>query len=370
MALTVSNQRVPMLGSYTKDDCQFLLKPIQTDFCTVADKEQLIQSGQRHYSEMIHQEAAPTTEYTELFLSMMEQYRQQLADEVMLLAALIAERRQGDICLVSLARAGTPVGVLLQRALTRHFDRKSTHYSISIIRDRGIDTNALDYILDTGHSPESLVFVDGWTAKGVITRELHQSVTDYNERHGVTISKELFVISDIGGSADVAATYADYTIPSALMNSTVSGLISRSILNDQIGKNDFHGCVRYDHLQHADRSVWFVDNISDCFSKQQYAAPVTIPRKERQHITRHFLKFVQSHYQVGDINRIKPGIAEATRVMLRRVPDILLVQNKYSKDVAHLIRLCNEKQVTLIELADMPFGACAIIKDVLQEKVA
>ena len=33
------------------------------------------------------------------------------------------------------------------------------HYSISIVRDRGIDTNALDHILARGHAPQALAFV-------------------------------------------------------------------------------------------------------------------------------------------------------------------------------------------------------------------
>jgi hypothetical protein len=355
----------PLVGSYAPEDCLFLLKPIKADYKTIENKEQLIQSGQLHYSEMIHKESAPTEQYTDLFYSMTELYKVRLAREVMRLAKMICEQRRDNITLISLARAGTPIGVLLQRALTQFYHKKSNHFSISIIRDRGIDEIALDYLLAQGFSPESIVFVDGWTAKGVITKEVHQSIKNFNQSRNVNVSDELFVISDIGGTADVQATFDDYTIPSALMNSTVSGLISRSILNDQIGEGDFHGCVPYLHLKEYDLSNWFVDIIT-AEMKQDELSPECVETKQfRQKMTQHFLNFIMEKYSISDINRIKPGIAEATRVLLRRVPDQLLIRSLEDENVAHLKRLAYEKNIPVTEVKDMPFGACALIKDVL-----
>jgi hypothetical protein len=357
----------PFIGSYAAKDCLFLLKPIEVHYHSIENKEQLIQSGQLHYSEMIHKEVAPSKEYTELFLQMTAQYKVRLASEVMRLATFIIERREnvGSITLLSLARAGTPIGVLLQRALTQ-YQQSANHYSISIIRDRGIDEVALDYLLEQGYSDKSFVFVDGWTAKGVISQELRRSIKSYNQSRGVNIAPELFVISDIGGTADVQATFDDYTIPSALMNSTVSGLISRSILNHQVGVNDFHACVSYQHLRQYDRSNWFVDEISAVMKKEALSPILYQSKVERQQLTSDFLKDIMSTYSVSNINRIKPGIAEATRVLLRRVPDQLLVKNLQNIDIQHLLRLSLEKGVTINEVPEMPFGACALIKDVCQ----
>lgn len=44
------------------------------------------------------------------------------------------------------------------------------HYGISIIRDRGIDTTALEMI-ERRHGPRGIVFVDGWTRKGAMILE-------------------------------------------------------------------------------------------------------------------------------------------------------------------------------------------------------
>lgn len=357
----------PIQGSYSRDDCLFLLKPIVPDYRTIEDKEQLIQDGSLHYSELIHKELPPTEQYTRLFLEMTEAYQYRLAEEIMALAKLIAEYRQGAVCLVSLARAGTPIGVLVKRALSLHLERPCHHFSISIIRDRGIDETALDYLLQVqGVDPESIVFIDGWTAKGTITRELKTSIARYNARRNTTIPDELFVVSDIGGSADFSATYSDYTIPSALMNSTVSGLVSRSILNSEIGAGDFHGCVNYEHLFEYDYSDWFIEKIARHLNRNNCAPINPISRLHRQTITSKFIAYVQAEYGISDINRIKPGIAESTRVMLRRVPDLLLVKDRSSVDVAHLIQLCTEKNIVLLEHPDMPFEACAMIKDVIK----
>jgi hypothetical protein len=53
--------------------------------------------------------------------------------------------------------------------------RAAPHYSISIIRDRGLDPAALAHIA-ARHEPADVVFVDGWTGKGAIAGELHRSL--------------------------------------------------------------------------------------------------------------------------------------------------------------------------------------------------
>ena len=73
--------------------------------------------------------------------------------------------------LVSLARAGTPVGVLMRRWAQHRHGLDLPHYAVSIVRGRGIDANALRW-LAAHHDPADVVFVDGWTGKGAITREL------------------------------------------------------------------------------------------------------------------------------------------------------------------------------------------------------
>ena len=59
----------------------------------------------------------------------------------------ILKQKGADVVLVSLARAGTPIGILAKRYIKYKYNLNLPHYTISIIRDKGIDENALKYIL-------------------------------------------------------------------------------------------------------------------------------------------------------------------------------------------------------------------------------
>jgi hypothetical protein len=82
------------------------------------------------------------------------------------------------VILVSLVRAGVPLGVLLKHQLEK--TQPCFHYGISIIRDRGLDLAALNAIIRQ-HGADNIVFVDGWTGKGAICRQLTQSLSSYPE---------------------------------------------------------------------------------------------------------------------------------------------------------------------------------------------
>ncbi|PQJ71310.1 hypothetical protein BTO01_08470 [Vibrio jasicida] len=355
--------------SYSAEDCIFLLKEIDIEFTNIQAKEHFIQSGLAHYSETVSKEFPPTEQYLKLFLSLTKKYKHRLAEEILRLAKIIESRVSDNVCLISLARAGTPIGVLVNRAIKKYSNLNSNHYSVSIIRDKGIDFNALDHVIfDLGYNPSSIVFLDGWTAKGIITSELKKSILEYNESRGVKVSSDLYVISDIGSTATFSATKDDYTIPSALMNSTVSGLISRSILNEKLSVTDFHGCVSYDYLSPFDYSNWFIDEISSCFNQEYYQAKPQSYYNTSSTEFRSYITKLMEEYSVGDINRVKPGIAESTRVMLRRVPDILIVRDANDVNVSHLLQLANEKSISVVVKENMPMGACALIKDVIKNE--
>ena len=345
---------------------QFLLKRLQQQpFIDVASKEKLIQTGARHYSEMLSPESLPSPIYQKVFENAFANNRQQMANDCLTLAALIADRHVNSITLVSLVRAGTPVGVILKHLLQKVMGRQVSHYSVSIIRDRGIDEVALSYILAQGHAPESIVFIDGWTGKGVISQVLEKAISDFNSRKNVDIDFGLYVLSDLAGSAACASSSVDYLIPSSILNATVSGLVSRSVLNDSIGPNDFHGCVYYGEFEPYDLSIGFVDElISDAIELfKMYGCPkiLSINREETKKISIEFLKKTMVHYGVTDVNYIKPGIGEATRELLRRVPRLLILRDDNVSDVRHLKVLAKEKLVPIIVDPSLPYQAVSII---------
>jgi hypothetical protein len=349
-------------GSYLPDDVWFLLKPISIDYTEVGERERIMQIEGRHYSELLPKEYLPSKQYQAIFYTVFEQNKRKLASHVLALANRLNEKK--SLVLVSLARAGTPIGVLLKRSLRDFFHRDVPHYSISIILDRGIDENALRYILSQHEKQgEDIVFIDGWTGKGGIAREVQKWVKAFNQQQQTRIASDLYVIADIAGYATVAATTTDYVIPSALLNATINGLVSRTILNQAyLDEHDFHGCKFYPEFQDQDLSLWYVDQIMAEMKTLDSPSPcIDVNQMQLQQTNKAFIMQLMRDYQIQDSQLIRPGIGEAIRILLRRVPDRILVQNQKSPDVAPFFVLAEEKKVPVEEIKEMPYQATGIV---------
>ena len=142
-----------MKSSYLVDDVILLLKDISgvVKPLPTEEREKLIQQG-THYCEMLPLEYKPTEKYIRIYEKALEVFGQTTADAVARVSDKIVEAKGKDVVIVSLARAGTPLGVLIRRYIRKKYGFECPHYSISIIRDRGIDRNAVNYILQR-HSP-------------------------------------------------------------------------------------------------------------------------------------------------------------------------------------------------------------------------
>lgn len=354
-------------GSYKSEDVEFLLTPIQMPPTPVAEREQLIQSGTCHYSELLAPEPIPDSKYFDLFHAAVARNGTRMAQAVASLALRIKSDIPANPILVSLARAGTPIGVLLRRALA-HLGFAPQHYSISIIRGRGIDQIALDYILNR-HQASNVVFIDGWTGKGAIAHELQKAVSIYNTTRGTQLPQTLTVLTDLAGVAGLAADEEDYLIPSSILNSIVSGLISRSVWNEQyLGANEFHGCVYYKEKSHLDVSRSFVDALTPFIVTALSKSDTTVadwPEDRRKRISsmvRSFITRLSKEFDLPDTNRIKPGIGEATRAVLRRMPERLMLQNNSNADLQHLSHLARSRNIPIEIRPDLPFQATVIIQ--------
>jgi hypothetical protein len=352
---------IALHGSYAPKDVTFLVTPMTMATTSVAAKEKLIQSGKRHYSEMLSAESPPTPAYMATYEAAMAANALRLARHVNTLADALAARHRanGRVALASLLRAGTPIGVLLGRALRRR-GLQAVHVSISIIRGRGIDLVALHHLLGDFAS-QDIVFVDGWTGKGAIATELRGPAG----AAAAGIDPFLVVVADPAGVADLAATAADYVIPSGILGGIVSGLFSRSVLNERIGPGSFHGAVLLHDLAPHDVSRSFVDRID---TLAQIASPQADIRwsmagraAQAARSTALLAEIAVSH-GVDDRNRIKPGIAEATRAVLRRMPHRLLLADAAEAEVQHLVLLAQERCVPIAPLPEGgPYRAVAII---------
>ena len=76
------------------------------------------------------------------------------------------------------------------------------------------------------------------------------------------------------------------------------------------------------------------------------------------------VKQIAKTFDIDDINLIKPGIGEATRVLLRRVPWKILIDERYKGDpqLGHLVRLAEEKNVSIQYYPMKHYKCCGIIK--------
>jgi hypothetical protein len=152
------------------------------------------------------------------------------------------------------------------------------------------------------------------------------------------------------------------------MNATMSGLVSRSILNEQIGPHDFHGCVYYHEFEPHDRSVWFVEALRTAIREQITAGyqpqPSPIDPKPARVRSQQLISTLMQRFGIDDENLIKPGIGEATRVLLRRVPERLILRDATGPDVAHLRQLAEEKSVRWECDPTLPYQAVSLIKGV------
>ena len=357
------NQVIPFSGAYPARDITFLLNKITMEMTDVADKEAMIQSGKRHYSEMLSQENPPTEQHLQIFAKAMEQNAGRMATEVVMLAKALADEF-GDIpiVLVSLVRAGAPLGVMLQRAL-RHLGKESHHYGVSIIRDRNLDPAAMD-LIEQRHGTEGIVFVDGWTGKGAITGQL---IASLDNRKGYPAYPRLVVLADPCGCAWLSASTDDWLIPFGIMGAPVSGMVSRSVW----AEDGFHGCVYCEHLQPFECGNELVDTVERLMlgmdvSQIPSAKSVIKTNAPLRAMSKHVVDTLMRRYEVDRSNRIKPGIAEATRAVLRRVPDHVLVQSATDPDVALLVHLAAEKGIPVTEVGDEigQYRAVTIIKKV------
>lgn len=327
-----------MRTSYNEDDVTFLLKDI-TGLVTplpAGERERLIQSG-KHYCEMLPLEYVPSESYMEAYQEALKAFARPMAKAVGVLSDKIMKARGESVVLVSLARAGTPVGILIRHYLLWKYHVNVPHYSISIIRGRGIDDCAMQHLLKK-YDPGQLLFVDGWIGKGAIWNELKRALGAYEG-----VSDEIAVVADPANITKLCGTHEDILIPSSCLNSTVSGLVSRTFLRDDIIKEgDFHGAAYYGELKDSDLSYDFIQKIEQEFSKNEIPDIYRIQGKGMEEVQK-----LSRVFGIEDINFIKPGIGEATRVLLRRVPWKVLVDERHLHDPAleHLLRLAKEKEV-------------------------
>ena len=372
VALTVSRRALPLtgpaFGSYAPHEVTWLLKDLSAVAleADITEREKLIQEGSAHYAESLPVEYQPDAAYRELFDNVLHDSASRLALAVGTVTELVLAERGHDIVLASLARAGTPVGILMRRWAFEMHGLELPHYAVSIVRDRGIDAVALRYLADH-HDSRSVVFVDGWTGKGAIARELSAALTAFD---GAEFNDDLAVLADPGHCARTYGTRDDFLIASACLNSTVSGLVSRTVLNSELIRDgDFHGAKYYAELAEADVSNYLLDTVSAQFAgvrDQAVTAAKTVERSDRTPSWSGWasVEKVREEFGISHVNFVKPGVGETTRVLLRRVPWRVLVRDANAPEHRHIRMLAEARGVPVTEVPDLAYSCMGLIKDV------
>lgn len=373
-------------GSFESTDVTFLLRFLDPSYLgKVSDAE----------GQVVVEETQPTPVYQHYFHLALDKYKARLARDLIVLAAhmLLADSCSYDtvkpapdnyregLVIASLARAGTPLGVLLTRTL-QELNVPCHHYSIGLCPVTGVDWAALDHILSQ-YRPEQLLFFDGWTAKGAVFGTLAESLRRYSLERGVTVAARLYCLSDLAAVCTGCATREDYLIPSSLLNATGCGLISRTFTSGLESfpaqeANRFHYAFYFNQLEGFDLSRFFVDTIwqeiktmlaGDWRQKLGIAMTLREEYRTNQQGQSEELRNQQPVDAVTYLCRsyattaaaIKPGITEATRAMLRRNCRALVLQDRNNSDIRHLLTLASERQVEVIEDHELSCQAAALL---------
>lgn len=353
--------------TYSPDDVIMLMQDIEgkVPILDTEEREFLNQQG-IHYSEMLPKEYVPTQEYMSIYQQSLNSLSLDTAYSVAEVSKKIYKKHGNKVVLISLARAGTPVGILIKHYLEFKFKIEVPHYSISIIRDKGIDIKAMNTIIKKYNS-EDIQFIDGWVGKGVINNILNEACEDLKRKNlkFKDLDSTLAVLSDPAYVTDTYGTRNDFLIPSACLNATVTGLLSRTVKLKNMTDDEYHGAVFYRDNVKYDQSYNFISSVEQYFEN--------IDNYSFQEVTKSYsLKGINEVYNIAkefnikDINKIKPGVGETTRVLLRRVPDFILInKNADKKYLEHIFQLSKEKQVPIKEYPLKNYNACGIIKELV-----
>ena len=348
-----------MRSTFEDKDCIYLLKDLTgvIEFTGFSEKEARITSGV-NYSEMITEEMPIPDEINDIFQITLNNKAPELAKYVGIVAERIYASSGKEMVIVSLARAGSPIGALIKRYVLFKYKLEVPHYSISIIRGKGIDENALDHIREK-HPQGVMTFVDGWTGKGSISNELKVAISKYNALRRADIRADLAVLADPARIAAIAGTRDDICIPNACLNSTISGLVSRTIHNHAyIGPSDFHGAVRYNNLAFQDLTNYFLDVVEsyfyDCAKEEVPAQGVSCVETIKTKLANDF--------PLSDIHKVKLSIGESSRALLRRVPYVVLVKNADNPDLDFVLHLARKKGVEIIQYDTLDYECVTLLR--------
>lgn len=341
-----------MRSSYNEDDVMLLLNDMTGKIEPVTQEERKVrvENGEAVRSIII-KEYEVSDEYTKIVNDNMEPYLQKMANVVGVLAEILYKNKRNDLVLVDIARAGIPIGILLKRYIKQFYNVNIPHYGISLVN--GLDPKAMEYIINK-HGTNGVQFVDGWCGKGRVAKEIKKCV----EQFYPNVDPGLAVLSDCLGVAKYAGTREDIYIPYSPLNCSITGLVSITVANEKFeNPTGFHSAVYCKELENKDQSVDFIEKVASKFTKQEAKelnSNIYIDDTEIDKIAK-----LAGH----DKKELNPGINEAARAVLRRTLEKMIVSDTSDPDVFVLVKLCESKNVPIVEMNIKGYKAVSVAND-------
>ncbi|QFP77656.1 cysteine protease StiP domain-containing protein [Deinococcus sp. AJ005] len=339
-------QTTAFFHTFDPADVTVHLRPATPRLVGVAEKEALLRQGVS-YGTLLTPETRPSAVQMAAYHAALTRNGPRVAELIASLTGHLLQTVPQPV-LVSLARAGTPVGCAMTR-FSRRRGQKLSHHTLSIIRGGGIDREALRRV-QHAHPGGTLVFVDGWTGKGSIWGTLVDSLPG-------DVPPLLAVLSDPAGVASFAGTHDDLLLPHAALNATISGLLSRTFVDAEANGGGLHGVRTEDHLRPDDVTGEYLAAL-DAFD-----TGIDLPMNPGLRPTRPYdaVLALAAGLGVQDPHLVKPGVGEATRVFLRRQPAGLLLRDAGHPDTRHLSELARAADIPVTVHPELPYLAAALI---------
>lgn len=320
----------------------------------VDEREMRKALGLQHYSDNLPIELPTTESFMAAFQSALPSLAASAASMVQKVARVLAARGRSRLALVSLARAGVPPATWLKESLAVNFGQASAHYAVSIVKDFGLDQRAIEYVLSR-HDPQDVFFVDGWTGSGAIRSELSRSLKAMGAD---PVLDRLVVLCDPAGVADVYGSQDDELLPSACLNATSCGLVSRTVTVRTTG-GVRHGAKFYPDRIAEDMTSVIHEQVSlkllSINRSPDSEEQPDLPAKSR------ITAAIREHLETPSV-KVKWGLGESMRALQRRQPTLLVVDPAQLDRAASrpLMALATERGVPVRTLPISPYGAAAL----------
>ena len=347
----------PEFSTFSPDAVTWLLDDL-SDLALEApvdEREKRKALGLQHYSDDLPIELPTTESFMAVFQSALPSLATSAASMVQKVALDLAARGRSRLALVSLARAGVPPATWLKESLAVNYGQASSHYAVSIVKDLGLDQRAIEYVLSR-HDPEDVFFVDGWTGSGAIRSELSHSLQAMGAD---MVLDRLVVLCDPAGVADVYGSQYDELLPSACLNATSCGLVSRTVTVRTSAGGVRHGAKFYQDRITEDMTRVIHEHVS-----LKLLAASRSPDSEEQpdlSAKSHITSAIRERLEAPSVS-VKWGFGESMRALQRRQPTLLVVDPAQLKRAASrpLMALATERGVPVRTLPISPYGAAAL----------